>query len=189
MKKHIPNILTMIRFLLVPVFIWIMFYKPVENFVLWGTVIFIFASITDYFDGMLARKFKVISNFGKIMDPLADKFLVVAALVALAAPQLKLIHPAVVIIIVVREVAVTVMRNRQARKNIYIPANNWGKFKTISQMVGIIFSLLYVSIFNVPGAVMGTIIAVFFWIVALITILSGASYFKPVKSRPVKKKD
>lgn len=182
MKKHIPNILTMIRFLLVPVFIWLMFFNPVKNHIMWGTIVFIIASITDYFDGMLARKFKVISNFGKIMDPLADKFLVVAALVALAAPQLKLIHPAVVIIIVIREFAVTIMRNRQAQKNIFIPANIWGKIKTIVQMVGIIFSLLFVSIFNLPGEVMSTAISVFFWVVAFITILSGVSYFKPVKT-------
>jgi len=181
MKKHIPNILTMFRFLLVPVFIWLMFFSPVKNHVIWGTLVFIIASITDYFDGMLARKFNVISNFGKVMDPLADKFLVVSALVALAASPLNLIHPAVVTIIIVREFAVTVMRNHQARKNIFIPANIWGKIKTTVQMVGIIFSLLFVSIFNTPGVVMSNVLSGYFWLVAVITILSGVSYFRPVK--------
>ena len=78
MKKYIPNFLTLLRVILVPIFIWFVFFASIKYHLIWGLVIFIIASITDYYDGMLARRFKVISDFGKVMDPLADKILITA---------------------------------------------------------------------------------------------------------------
>lgn len=179
MKKHIPNILTMFRILLVPVFLWLTYIDQPINHIIWITVIFIIASITDYFDGMLARKFNVISNFGKIMDPLADKLLVISALLALYQP-LQFISLPVIIIIVAREVLITILRDYYMKKQIYIAANNWGKIKTVFQMVGIVVVLIYASILQYMGleanATIKLWIRIFFWITAGITLYSGANY-------------
>ena len=180
MKKKIPNFLTILRIILVPVFTWFIFSNKIPNNIFWATVVFIVASITDYFDGMLARRLKVISNFGKIMDPLADKILVISALIAISI-KLNYISIIVVIIIVVREIAVSILRNYYMKKDIYIAANIWGKLKTILQMVGIIAALSYCSLVSILDIAESTIIIsgfnIFFWLVAVVTILSGLNYF------------
>ncbi len=179
MKKHAPNILTIFRVLLVPVFIWLII---VNYQFYWAAAVFIIASITDYFDGLLARKFKVISNFGKIMDPLADKLLIISALFVLSL-KLDYIHISIVIIIIFREIIITILRSYYANKNIFIAANIWGKLKTILQLTGIIFCLLFTTAKNYisfPENIENSInfgIQAFFWIVAIITILSGLNYF------------
>jgi CDP-diacylglycerol--glycerol-3-phosphate 3-phosphatidyltransferase len=180
MKKHIPNFLTILRILLAPLFIYLVFGK---NQILGATIVFILASITDFFDGLLARRFNVITNFGKLMDPLADKILVVSALFALSVKPIDFISLAVFIIIVSREIAVTVLRNYYAKKNIFIAANIWGKLKTTLQMIGIIGAFLYKSVFDMVeiSSTLNTRIVVsiqlFFWLVAIVTILSGLNYF------------
>ena len=180
MKKRIPNLLTIIRIILVPIFIWFVFSNNIQNNIIWATIIFIIACITDYFDGMLARRMKVISNFGKIMDPLADKILVISALFAISL-ELHYTNIIVVIIIIVREVAVTILRNYYIKKNIYIAANIWGKLKTIMQMVGITAALIYYSFISILDKTESKIFIsgfhIFFWLVAVVTILSGLNYF------------
>jgi len=183
MIKKIPNFLTSLRVLLVPLFIWLMFFNKTSYHNLWATLVFIAASITDYYDGMLARKYNAISNFGKVMDPLADKILVITALLALALPPVEYISIFVVIIILFRELAVTVLRHYYASKNIFIPANIWGKLKTMLQMTGIITALIYLSIspfIKILKPYNSSIILffnIFFWLVAAITLLSGMNYF------------
>jgi CDP-diacylglycerol---glycerol-3-phosphate 3-phosphatidyltransferase len=178
MKKHIPNFLTLLRVLLVPVFIWFSFFSAEQYAIIFAAAIFIVASITDYYDGMLARKFDVISDFGKIMDPLADKILVISALLTLTY-KLQYIHFAVIIIIVLREVVISIMRSYYTKHNIYIAADFWGKLKTVLQMTGIITALVYASAvvlfpaFSVPLI----IFHIYFWIVAAVTIFSGINYF------------
>ncbi len=180
MRKKIPNSLTIIRIILVPIFIWIIFSNKIPHNTFWATIVFIIASITDYLDGMLARRLKVISNFGKIMDPLADKILVVSALIAISV-KMNYISIIVVIIIIIREIAVSLLRNYYIKKNIYIAANIWGKLKTILQMVGIIAALVYHSFISIFGKSENTIIVsgfdIYFWLVAVVTILSGLNYF------------
>ncbi len=187
MKKHIPNSLTILRVLLVPVFVWFAFFCKAENCLLWATIVFILASTTDLFDGLLARQFNVVSNFGKIMDPLADKLLIVSALFAII--QLGLINLSVVLIIIFREIFISILRNYQVKRNVYIPANIWGKLKTIFQMIGIITALVYSSIFLLWFPVLGNYsiqiqlyFKLYFWFVALITIFSGISYLSPAKN-------
>jgi len=182
MKKHIPNILTIFRIVLVPFFIWFAFFTKFFGHFIIATVIFIVASITDYYDGMLARRFKVISNFGKIMDPLADKILVISALIALYTPGIKLISLSVIIIIISREFIVTLVRYFYAQKGIIIPANVWGKLKTTLQLTGIISALVYRSLFlhlliNYKGY-FDVAFHLFFWLVALVTIFSGVSFLQ-----------
>ncbi len=190
MIKYLPNILTLLRVILVPIFIYFMFYfKPINAGAIFGTTVFIIASITDYYDGMLARKYKIVSNFGKIMDPLADKILVASALFALAIEPINYISFWVVSIILFREIVVTLMRDYYAKKQIYIAANIWGKLKTTFQLTGIIAALVYYNLYlNFPQIeflnqriIFG--IVIFFWIVAAITILSGINYFVMKKEK------
>lgn len=180
MIQYIPNILTVLRLIAVPVFIVMMYKNP---FI--GMLIFVIASITDYYDGYLARKYNVISNFGKLMDPLADKILVLSAMILLCLSPIRYVHWVVVLIVAVREIAVTLLRDYYRTKKIIIPANIWGKLKTVLQMVGIIFALLYYSYsavvpYTFPSTTNFLIllgIKIFFWMIALVTILSGMNYF------------
>jgi CDP-diacylglycerol---glycerol-3-phosphate 3-phosphatidyltransferase len=191
MKKHIPNLLTLFRIVLVPFFIWFAFFENFRGNFIVATFIFIIASITDYYDGMLARKFEVTSDFGKLMDPLADKILVIAALIALCTTRIQLINLTVVVIIILREVIVTIIRQIYAKKGIIIPANMWGKLKTVLQLTGIISALVYHSLFqqlliNYKGY-FEVAFHFYFWLVALVTLLSGISFCQNL--RKLKKED
>lgn len=183
MIRYIPNLLTIFRIILVPVFLWLIFYIPHPKGSIWALVVFVIASISDYFDGMIARKYQVISNFGKIMDPLADKILVIAALIAIALPPIQYVSWIVVSIIVIREVAVTILREQYAKKGIIVAANMWGKWKTVFQMTGVIASILLYSLIyiykplQIHSQKVAFIMQIYFWGVALITILSGMNYF------------
>jgi CDP-diacylglycerol---glycerol-3-phosphate 3-phosphatidyltransferase len=192
MKKHIPNSLTLFRIVLVPFFVWFAFFDVHKHNFLWAAIIFIVASITDYYDGMLARRLKVVSNFGKIMDPLADKILITAALVALAMPKVNLISWIAVIIIIVREIIVSIFRSHYARNGIFVSANIWGKLKTVLQMIGVISALVYKAVFiHFTMSIMGYFITAFhfyFWLVAAVTIISGFSFFGNAKKFKEKEK-
>ncbi|MDP8268847.1 MAG: CDP-diacylglycerol--glycerol-3-phosphate 3-phosphatidyltransferase [Candidatus Tenebribacter davisii] len=185
MKKYIPNFLTLFRVFLVPVFFCLLYYSQIPYHYIWATFVFIIASITDIYDGRLARKYGVISNFGKIMDPLADKLLTLLALYALASQPLNMMSIYVFYIILFREVFITVLRQIHVRKKVYIAANVWGKVKTTFQMTGIIASLVYYSLLFpfMPNlhVKFQFWFGIFFWIVAVITILSGISYLFPQK--------
>jgi len=188
MKKHIPNSLTLFRIILVPFFFWLINYSTWEYHFLWATFVFIVASITDIFDGLLARRFGVVSNFGKILDPLADKLLTLLALYALTSEPMKLSNIYVFYIILGREVFITLLRQFYTLKKIYIPANVWGKVKTTFQLTGIISALVYYSMLHPfipeyhPKFQFG--FNIFFWIITLITVLSGITYLFP-KGRKV----
>ncbi len=180
MIKYIPNILTILRILLVPVFIWYFFFANVPGSLIWAVAIFIIAEFTDYLDGKIARKYNVISNFGKVMDPLADKFLTITALVGIALPPFNLISIIAVGVIIFREISVSVLRQVYVKKKIYMPANQWGKIKTVSQMTGLTFTLIYLAITSVENCTISIVIYYYFWLVALITAFSGISYFLPL---------
>ena len=133
--KNLPNKLTMSRVIAIPIFIvlFMMGYR------LSSAVIFVLASITDYFDGMLARKYNIISNFGKLMDPLADKMLVISALMLLT--WTGEIHFLCTLVVVLRELMISSIRLIALEQNIVIAASIWGKLKTSTQMVAIILLL------------------------------------------------
>jgi len=184
MKKYIPNSLTLFRVLMVPVFFWLIYYSDIQYHFIWATFVFIIASITDIFDGLLARRFGVVTNFGKIMDPLADKLLSLLALIALVY-KLKMMIEYVFYIILFREVVITLLRHYYTTKRIYIPANVWGKVKTTFQLTGIIAALLYYSVqtlYPFEQTLHSKFLFgfnIFFWITAGITVLSGITYFSP----------
>ncbi len=159
---NIPNILTLLRIIMIPIF-YVVFFSDITNSSLFAALIFIVASLTDWFDGFLARKWSLVTNFGKIMDPLADKLLVMTALVCLLT---SFRIPAwAVIVILAREMAITGLRIIAASEGVVVAADMLGKFKTVFQMVAIILLLLN----NFIGIYM-LYIAIFF------TILSGIDY-------------
>ena len=187
MKRYIPNSLTLFRVVLVPVFFWLIYYSQLKYNYQWATFVFIVASITDIFDGLLARRFGVVTNFGKIMDPLADKLLTLLALIALISEPMKMMNIYVFYIILFREVMITLLRHYYTMKKIYIPANVWGKVKTTFQLTGIISALVYYSLLYpfIPSyhSKFQFGFNIFFWITAVITILSGITYLSPKERR------
>ena len=180
---NIPNQITISRILLIPVFMVIMLADfnwgtltlfgaemPVTHFV--GGLIFIFASLTDWVDGYYARKYNLVTTFGKFLDPLADKLLVSTALIILV--ELGFAASWIVIIIISREFAVTGLRLVLAGEGEVVAAGNLGKIKTTAQILAISALLLHNTIFilvGLPFAEIMLYIALFF------TIWSGWDYF------------
>jgi CDP-diacylglycerol--glycerol-3-phosphate 3-phosphatidyltransferase len=184
---NLPNKITVFRMVLVPFFLLLVAIEAIPFNITIATVIFIVASITDHIDGHLARKYNLVTDFGKLMDPLADKILVTSALIALV--EFGEISTWMVVIIIAREFAVSGLRAIAAGDGKVIAASFWGKVKTTTQMIAIIGFLLkligereeyMVKIFEsvpfldgffkiVPVAAM--YLAVFF------TLMSGIDYF------------
>ena len=161
---NLPNKLTIARMLVVPIFVVVLMF---EHYVI-SAIIFILASLTDMFDGMIARKYNMETNFGKIMDPLADKILVVAALVCLV--QLGDVPAWMVIVILAREFTVTGLRTAAAAQGIVIAAGTTGKIKTILQMIAIPALLLQ----NWPFYYIGFPFAqIMLWASLIMTVISG----------------
>ena len=190
---NLANKLTMLRIFLVPVFLVFITVKEIPYGSIIATVVFIIASLTDQLDGHIARSRNQITNFGKFMDPLADKLLVTAALVALV--ELKLVAGWAVVVILAREFAVSGLRTLAASDGIVIAASWWGKIKTVTQMIAILLLLLKVNINTSANAINfinnNSFLNSFFtyvpetimFIAVLITIVSGIDYF--VKNKHV----
>lgn len=128
---NLPNKLTLLRICLIPVFVIVML-SQMNNFFLISCIIFILASITDFLDGRIARKHNLVTDFGKFMDPLADKLLVLSALICMI--EYNLVAGWMVIIIVARELTVSILRAIAADNGKVIAASGGGKIKTTSQM-------------------------------------------------------
>ncbi|HIT87061.1 MAG TPA: CDP-diacylglycerol--glycerol-3-phosphate 3-phosphatidyltransferase [Candidatus Coprocola pullicola] len=177
---NLANKLTTLRVVLIPVFLVLLLSpliaEPVNRYIAVG--IFIAASITDFLDGYIARSRNMITNFGKFMDPLADKLLVCSALVSMV--ELGDLPAWVVVIILSREFAITGFRTLAMQANIVMAASWWGKLKTTTQMIMIIVVLLQIqaSVMNVIETIL-VALAVFF------TIVSGVDYI--VKNKAVLK--
>lgn len=164
-----PNKLTLLRVIMIPVFMVVYMYFNVYPII--SAAIFALAFLTDMLDGYLARKNNQVSNFGKIMDPLADKVLVAAAMVLLTASGI--INPWVTVLVLAREFAVSGIRIAAAAEGNVVAASVWGKIKTIWQFVAITLAL----IFNEQNL----FIDILMWINLALTVLSGADYI--IKNR------
>lgn len=173
---NLANKLTVLRMFLVPIFLIFISHKSILGTIL-ATIVFIVASITDKLDGYIARSRNQITNFGKFMDPLADKLLVTSALIALV--ERGVIFSWVAMIIIAREFAVSGLRTLAASNGSVIAASNWGKAKTVVQIVAIIAGLLYL-IYPLYWLNILTLISMFLSVV--ITIISGVDYFVKNKS-------
>lgn len=167
---NIANKLTLLRVILVPFFVLVLL---IANGNIWlyvaADIIFIVASLTDMLDGKLARKYNLVTNFGKFMDPLADKLLVCAALVCLV--QLNRMPAWVVIIIISREFIISGFRLIAAEQGVVIAASYWGKFKTAFQMVAII--VLILNFENYYWWLFGQILM---WVATALTVISLIDY-------------
>ncbi len=167
MPMNLPNKLTMFRVILIPVFIVVLMTgiipAPVNRYI--AVVIFCVASFTDYLDGHIARKYNLVTNFGKFMDPLADKLLVSAALICMV--EMELLPAWIVIIIISREFIITGFRLIAAEGGLVIAASWWGKIKTVTQMAMIIVVLLGI------GGIIGNILIV---LATIFTVISGVDY-------------
>ncbi len=144
---NLPNKLTVGRIALVPFFVAAMLIDFPYNSIV-ALILFIIASLTDLFDGKIARKRNLVTDFGKFADPLADKILVLAALLCFV--QNGLCDCVAVIIVLFREFAVTSVRLIAASKGEVVAANIWGKVKTVTQMIAIIAILVFQSFLNLP---------------------------------------
>jgi CDP-diacylglycerol--glycerol-3-phosphate 3-phosphatidyltransferase len=187
-----PNVLTSLRIVLIPVFI-VAYYLPYGWAPLLTTVLFVLAALTDWLDGYLARRLNQTSPFGAFLDPVADKLMVAAALVLLAADprvQAQVIDPrlfAIVVLIVIgREITISALREWMAElgSRASVAVSIIGKFKTIGQMVAIPFMLYRQPLWGLPVVKIGEILL---YLAAGLTLWSMAVYLKaawPVLSRP-----
>ena len=138
---NLPNKLTIVRIIIVPFFVAVLMMPDIQHHYLWALLLFIIASVTDHFDGSIARKNNQITDFGKFMDPLADKVLVTSALVCFVS--LNLVNVWFVILMIARDLMVNSIRLVAADSGKVIAANNWGKVKTVTQIVAVIAVLLF----------------------------------------------
>ena len=163
---NVPNVLTILRILLVPVLV-VALLDETPNGDLLAAIVFAVASLTDAVDGYLARSRNSITTFGKLMDPVADKLLIISALVALVS--LNRLDAWVAMVIIAREFAVTVTRMAATQQGVVIAANWWGKAKTIVQVAAIFFVIAFDP---TPLWVDGLVYAA-----VAITVISGIDYF------------
>jgi CDP-diacylglycerol--glycerol-3-phosphate 3-phosphatidyltransferase len=159
---NLPNKVSFFRFLLIPVILMIL-YSEIEHSVYYAIILFIIAAITDAIDGYIARSRDMITDFGKFIDPLVDKILVVSILVYLV--YLQIIQDWIVIIIIGREFLISGFRIIAASKGVVIAASNLAKLKTQSQMIAVIFALLQLPYFMIVV-----------YIAVILTVISGAQY-------------
>ena len=167
---NLPNKLTLFRVILIPFFVFFLlapYFEGYGNYI--AVAIFIVASITDFLDGKIARKYHLVTNFGKFMDPLADKLLVSSALICLVA--LNKIPAWIVIVIIAREFIISGFRLVAADNGVVIAASYWGKFKTAFQMVTVI-----VLILNIPGKAFAVIGTLLIYISLVLTVISLIDY-------------
>ena len=165
---NLPNKLTVMRVVMVPFFVAFMLIGAIPYNYLWALLVFAAASITDMLDGKIARARNLVTNFGKFMDPLADKLLVCSAMICLI-PSGKL-PTAIVIVIIAREFIISGFRLVASDNGIVIAANYWGKFKTVSQMAMIIVLIADL------GGVFDLIGQILIWLALALTIISLIDY-------------
>jgi CDP-diacylglycerol--glycerol-3-phosphate 3-phosphatidyltransferase len=169
--KNLPNLLTVGRMLAIPVvMILLCFPGPLASFL--GAVCFAAAGATDILDGFLARRHRLVSRFGKFMDPLADKLLVTAALIMLI--PLGRVEAWMAFVIIGRELAVTGLRALAAAEGIILAPDRWGKAKTFLQMVAVTALILHYPYQTVDFQRVGTGLLV---VAMIVTITSGVGYF------------
>lgn len=166
---NLPNKLTILRVIMIPFFVLALLYNGGENQTLRyvAAAIFIIASLTDMLDGKIARKYNLVTNFGKFMDPLADKLLVCSALICLV--ELKELPAWMVIVIISREFIISGFRLVASDNGVVIAASYWGKFKTTFQMIAVVLLIV-----GIPALSMVTTAVV--WIALVLTVISLVDY-------------
>lgn len=166
---NLPNKLTILRVIMIPFFVAALLYDggANQNMRYAAAALFIIASLTDMLDGKIARKYNLVTNFGKFMDPLADKLLVCSALICMI--ELRELPAWMVIIIISREFIISGFRLVASDNGVVIAASYWGKFKTTFQMIGVVL-----LIFNIPA--LSTLTTIIVWIALALTVISLVDY-------------
>lgn len=166
---NLPNKLTTLRVIMIPFFVFFLLWQNGENkiFRMIALALFIIASLTDLLDGKIARKYNLVTNFGKFMDPLADKLLVCSALICLI--DLKALPAWMVVIIISREFIISGFRLIASDNGVVIAASYWGKFKTTFQMISVVLLIL-----DIKQLTLITDICV--WISLILTVVSLVDY-------------
>lgn len=171
---NLPNKISLLRIILVPIFLTFLLVNFEPPLVIYtdymAITIFIFAALTDSFDGYIARRDGLVTNFGKLIDPLADKMLISGALIALVS--MGEISPWPAFIIITREFAVTGFRSVASTEGVVIAASNWGKMKTILQIIAIVAVMININIFKLPFSGHSILL----WIATFVTVISGVDY-------------
>ena len=178
---NLPNKLTVLRVLMVPFFVFFMLNDIPEGYGKWiALTLFITASLTDLLDGKIARKYNLVTNFGKFMDPLADKLLVCSALVCLTGKGM--LASWIVIVIISREFIISGFRLVASDNGVVIAASYWGKFKTVFQMImiGMLIGDLQFDLYAILTQVVK-------WVALILTVVSLVDYL--YKNREVLKND
>lgn len=166
---NLPNKLTILRVIMIPFFVLALLLENGENqtYRYIAVALFIIASLTDMLDGKIARKYNLVTNFGKFMDPLADKLLVCSALICLV--ELKELPAWMVIIIISREFIISGFRLVASDNGVVIAASYWGKFKTTFQMIAVVLLILKIEALSM-------ITTAVVWIALALTIISLVDY-------------
>ena len=166
---NLPNKLTVLRVIMIPFFVAALLYDggANQNMRYVAAALFVIASLTDMLDGKIARKYNLVTNFGKFMDPLADKLLVCSALICMI--ELRELPAWMVIIIISREFIISGFRLVASDNGVVIAASYWGKFKTTFQMIGVVL-----LIFNIPA--LSTLTTIIVWIALALTVISLVDY-------------
>lgn len=169
--SNLPNILTSIRILLVPILVVVLLTKfDGKEFV--GLGLFLLAALTDFLDGYFARRWNLVSRFGQLLDPAADKILIAAAFVSLVELDARVTPSWMVVTILAREFAVNALRSHAAAEQIVIPAGVSGKIKTGAQIVAISLLIIY----NQLGE-FSHLAPISLWVAVIVTLYSGFEYF------------
>ena len=185
MEMNIANKMTVFRIFLIPIYVLFLLVDITDYHFLIAAVVFIVASITDFLDGKLARKYNLVSDFGKFADPVADKLLVLSAMISFV--QISMMPAWICIIITAREIAISGFRLICAGKGTVISASWMGKIKTVTQMAFIIISTVNLPYYlqdSAPGfcEVYETIRIVVMYIALIMTVISMIDYFIKNKS-------
>ncbi len=166
---NLPNKLTILRVMMIPFFVFsLLAYDGTNQCLRYvAAVIFVVASLTDLLDGKIARKYNLVTNFGKFMDPLADKLLVCSALICMV--ELKQLPAWMVIVIISREFIISGFRLVASDKGVVIAASYWGKWKTTFQMIGVVLLILNIEKLSVVTTIV-------IWIALILTVISLIDY-------------
>lgn len=204
MKMNLPNKLTMLRVIIIPFFVYFLMsddFGPTSGWIALG--LFILASLTDFLDGQIARRCNLVTNFGKFMDPLADKLLVCSALICFV--ELRYLPSWFVIVIIAREFIISGFRLIASDNGVVIAASWWGKFKTVFQMITIIGIIIGKAmecdiywrglflrqradyLVTVDTTLYTILISVLAWIAFILTVISLIDYI--IKNKAVMKDD
>ena len=166
---NLPNKITLFRVVMIPFFLVLMLVPQIPYANYFATVVFVIACLSDFLDGYLARKYHLVTNFGKFMDPLADKLLVCSALICFV--ELAYVPAWIVIIIIAREFIISGFRLIASDNGVVIAASYWGKFKTVTQMIACILLIL-----QLPFSWAALAADIFLYAALILTIISLCEY-------------